>query len=326
MKRIYPCFTPYGQAFNSARLNEACRIYEKMVEDDTVICLTIAGALTPAGVGGAIIELMKRGLVDFIISTGANLYHDIHFALDLPVYKGSHSVDDRELAKEGIVRIYDIFLPYETLFKTDEYLQNCLDIEGKFSTAEIHYHIGRKLLKEKKPAYSILAMAAKYNIPIYCPSPGDSSIGMNIAYLKAKGKNISVDVEKDVLETASFIHFSKKSGAVILGGGAPKNFFMQTQPMLSQILKLKAKGHDYFIQITSDSPHYGGLSGATPHEAISWKKIDAESKTHVTIYGDCTIVAPLLFEKVKNMKRKHKELYRKRGEFLKKLMDDIANL
>ncbi len=321
MKRIYPDSTPYGKAFNSARLSEACKIYKKMIDDDTTICLTMAGALTPAGMGGGIIELIERGLVDFIISTGANLYHDIHFALDLPVYKGSHEADDIELAKDGIVRIYDVFVPMNTLLETDNYIQENMDIEGFFSTAEIHYYLGKKLLENSpKPEQSILATAVKYDVPVYSPSPGDSSIGMNIAYLRAKGKKIMTDVEKDVLETASIIYSSKKSGAVILGGGAPKNFFMQTQPMLSQILKIKARGHDYFIQITGDTPHYGGLSGATASEAISWKKMDAESKTHVTIYGDVTIVAPLLFNKLKNKRRRHKRLYKRREELTEKLI------
>ena len=324
MKRIYPSSNPYGNAFNAARLREACEIYKKMIKDDATVCLTLAGALTPAGLGGSIIELIKRGLIDFIISTGANLYHDIHFALDLPVYRGSYNVDDRELAREGIVRIYDVFIPMETLLETDKYLQGILDIEGSFSTAELHYYIGKKLLENaEKPEASILATAAKYDLPIYCPSPGDSSIGMNIAYLKGKGKRISTDIEKDVLETASIVYASNKSGGIILGGGAPKNFFMQTQPMLSQILNLPEKGHDYFIQITSDVPHYGGLSGATASEAISWKKIDAKSKTHVTIHGDATIIAPLLFKKVMRMKREHKRLYKKRKEFLKELMDKV---
>lgn len=324
MKRIYPDSTPYGSAFNSARLSEACEIYKKMIGDEATLCITMAGALTPAGMGGSIIKIIERGLVDFIISTGANLYHDIHFALDLPVYKGSHEVSDVELAREGIVRIYDVFVPMDTLLETDRYIQENMDIEGTFSTAEIHYHLGKKLLENaKKPHYSILATATKYDLPIYSPSPGDSSIGMNIAYLRAKGKKIMTDVEKDVIETASIIYASKKSGVIILGGGAPKNFFMQTQPMLSQILGLDEKGHDYFIQITADAPYWGGLSGATASEAISWKKMDAESKTFVTVYGDATIVAPLLFDKVKNMKRKHKRLYKKRLELVEKLMEKI---
>ena len=311
-------------AYNSARLSEACEIYKKMIEEDATICLTMAGALTPAGMGGGIIEMIERGLIDFIITTGANMYHDIHFALDLPLYRGHFVVDDVELAKDNIVRIYDVFVPMNTLLGTDKYIQENMDMNGVFSTAEMHYHLGKKLLENApKPEYSILATAAGYDVPIYSPSPGDSSIGMNIAYLRAKEMKIMTDVEKDVLETAAIIYGSKKSGALILGGGAPKNFFMQTQPMLSQILGMPEKGHDYFIQITADAPHWGGLSGATASEAISWKKMDAESKTHVTIYGDTTIIAPLIFDKLKGYKREHKRLYMKREEMLKELLKKV---
>lgn len=326
MKRIYPHTSPYGVAFNAARLSEACILYRKMARDDTTICLTMAGALTPAGMGGVVIGLMENGLVDCIISTGANLYHDIHFALDLPVYEGSPFVDDRQLQKEGIVRIYDVFLPFDTLFETDRYVQENMDVEGAHSTADIHYHLGKRLLNtSRKPECSILATAAQYEVPVYSPSPGDSSIGMNIAYLRALGRHIATDVERDVLETAALIHASAKSGVVVLGGGAPKNFFMQTQPMLSQILHLPEKGHDYFIQITTDAPHWGGLSGATASEAISWNKIDAETRDHVTIYGDCTIIAPLLFEKMKDVKREHKRLYAKKNDLLEKLLKTMEN-
>jgi len=313
-------------AFNSARLSEACKIYRKMIEENATICLTMAGALTPAGMGGGIIEVMERGLIDFIITTGANMYHDIHFALDLPLYRGYFAADDMELARDDIVRIYDIFIPMRTLLETDRYIQDNMDLEGNFSTAEIHHYLGKKLLENApKPEQSILATAAKYDIPIYSPSPGDSSIGMNVAYLKARGRNISMDVERDVLETAAIIYASEKSGVIILGGGAPKNFFMQTQPMLSQILMLPEKGHDYFIQITADAPHWGGLSGATASEAISWKKMNAMSKTYVTIYGDATIIAPLLFDKVRNMRKEHKRLYKKREEMMEELMGEIKS-
>lgn len=326
MKRVQPLDSPFGAAFNAARLSEAADIYRAMIDADATVVLTMAGALTPTGLGGAIISLIKQGLVDLIISTGANLYHDMHFALDLPLYKGSPFADDKKLQRDHVVRIYDVFIPFDTLFETDRYIQKHITLEGCVSSAELHYHLGKTLLENApKPNLSILAMATKYEIPIYCPSPGDSSIGMNIAYLRAHGKNIITDVEKDVLETAALIHKSDESGAIILGGGAPKNFFMQTQPMLSQIFTLPERGHDYFIQITADAPHWGGLSGATSNEAISWNKIVPESTTHVTIYGDCTVFAPLLFSKVADCMRKPKRLYAKREKSLKELLDEAVS-
>jgi deoxyhypusine synthase len=313
-------------AYNGGRLSEACHIYQKMIEEDATICLTLSGALTPTGIGGLIIELVRKGLVDFIISTGANLYHDIHFSLDLPVYQGDFRVNDKDLLKDKIVRIYDIFIPEETLLKTDYYIQNLFKnnkLSNPISSSYLHNIIGKDLLKNsKKPNHSILAAASKYNIPIFTPSPGDSSIGMNLAKLKLEKKGIYLDTDLDILESTSIIEQSKKTGAIELGGGAPKNFYMQTQPMLNQILKKNKGGHNYFIQITADAPHWGGLSGATPSEAISWGKIKPDQlKNDVVVYSDVTIAAPILFSYIlsKNIKRDKKNLFLKINKSLKKL-------
>ncbi len=320
-----------SRAYNGGRLAEACKIYEKMIDDDAAICMTVAGALIPAGLGGALISLVENGFVDYIISTGGNLYHDMHFALDLPVHQGDYRASDNELLKEGIVRIYDIFIPYDTLFQTDLFVQHALeDIdENIVSTSHLHNFLGCKLLrKAKKPELSLIAMAAKYDVPVYTSSPGDSSIGMNLSYLKIKEKGITLDPDIDVIETTSIVFSSKKNGAIQLGGGSPKNFFMQTQPMLSQIIGIEEGGHDYFIQITSDSPHWGGLSGATPSEAISWGKINPEEiRNDVVVYADCTLAAPILFSYVlqKKKKRKFKRLYQKRGTLVEELKKRIES-
>jgi deoxyhypusine synthase len=305
-------------AYNGGRLSEACKIYQKMIEEDVTICLTLSGALTPTGIGGLINELIKKGLIDFIISTGANLYHDIHFALDLPVYQGDFRVNDKDLLKEKIVRIYDIFIPEDTLLKTDSYIQNLFQnhiLSNPISTSFLHNIIGKDLLKKsKKPIYSILAESAKFNVPIFTPSPADSSIGMNLAKLKFEKKGIIIDTDLDILQSTSIVNQSKKTGAIELGGGAPKNFYMQTQPMLSQILKKNKGGHNYFIQITADAPHWGGLSGATPSEAVSWGKIKPNQlKNDVVVYCDVTIAAPILFSYIlsKNIKRKPNNLFLK---------------
>jgi len=345
-KRIFPNATEFNHstiqdlityysnsgAYNGGRLSEACEIYEKMIDEDVIICLTLSGALTPTGIGGQINQLIKNGLVDFIISTGANLYHDIHFALDLPVYQGDFRVNDVELLKEKIVRIYDIFLPEETLLKTDDFIRNSIkDFTPNvpISTAHLHNYIGKTILeKGKNPEFSILAFAAKYDIPIFSPSPGDSSIGMNLALLKMSNNNVVIDTDLDILESTAIVFNSEKTGAVELGGGAPKNFYMQTQPMLSQIMELDKGGHNYIIQITADAPHWGGLSGATPSEAISWRKIKPNNlKNDVVVYCDVTVAAPLLFSYIlsKKLKRKGKHLYSKRKDFLNKLEASYNN-
>src|SRR5678809_771496 len=178
------------QAFNAARLGEACRIFtDKMLlpENDTTIGLTIAGAMTPAGLGGCVVELMERGLVDFIISTGANLYHDLHYALNFTLHRGSPFVNDVELYEEGVIRIYDVLFPATVLLETDSYIRDFLVRSGlnePIATSEFHYRLGLDLL-EKFPGceeHSVVARAALAGVPIYTSSPGDSSIGMNIAY------------------------------------------------------------------------------------------------------------------------------------------------
>jgi deoxyhypusine synthase len=320
-----------SRAYTAGRLYEACKIYEKMVEDGATICLTLAGAFTPTGLGGFVVSLIRKGLVDFIISTGANLYHDMHFALDLPVYQGDFRVYDEELLKENIVRIYDIFIPKDTLLKTDRFIQETLEDflpKKPISSAELHKYLGEALLKKSKyPKYSIVATAASHDVPIYTPSPGDSSIGLNTAYLKIKNKGFVIDPDIDVLETAAIVFGSNKNGAIEVGGGAPKNFYMQTQPMLDQILNLNKGGHDYFIQITTDMPQWGGLSGATPHEAVSWGKINPDGVSDsAVVYCDFTIATPILFSYILEKYKEGKELkklYRKRKYLLKDLEEEI---
>lgn len=321
----------YFQAYNAARLNEACRLLTQKIlrrENDVTICLTMAGALTPAGMSGMIVSMMKAGFVDFIISTGANLYHDLHFALGLHLRKGSFSIDDATLWKNGIVRIYDTYLGADTLIKTDSFIEKILVFDkeaprGAISSSELHNYIGRKVLKAaKSPEVSILAQAAKFDIPVYTSSPGDSGFGMNLASYVPDGISLTVDPNLDVLETSAIVMCAKQNGAIILGGGSPKNFYMQTQPMLWECLGIEKGGHDYFIQITMDSPQWGGLSGATPSEAISWGKINInELKNTVVVYADVTLAAPILFSYAltKAKPRKQKKLYPRREEFMGRL-------
>jgi deoxyhypusine synthase len=254
------------QAFNAARLGEACRIFtDKMLlpEHDTTIALTVAGALTPAGLGGCIVELMERGLVDFLISTGANLYHDLHYALNFTLHRGSPFVNDVELYEEGVIRIYDVLFPATVLLRTDEYVRDFLvrwGMNGPVSTADLHYALGRDLL-ERQPGceqYSVLAAAAACGVPIYTSSPGDSSIGMNVAYHELMNdSDLMVDPNKDVNEICAFILAGKKNGCVILGGGSPKNFYLQGQPTLWEVYGIPKGGNDYFIQLTTDQVVWG---------------------------------------------------------------------
>lgn len=317
---------------------------EKMLaqKNDTTIGLTIAGALTPAGMSGLFVSMMENGFVDFIIATGANLYHDTHFALNFPLHRGTWQIDDTTLYKHGVVRIYDIFLTTDTLLNTDKWTQKVLldpkAPRGVVSSSEFHNYLGRCLLGEApNPEVSILAQAAKYNIPVYTSSPGDSTYGMDLTnFNKARHKGLerkgSIDLHInpnwDVMETVSIVNAAKKNGAILLGGGSPKNFYMQTQPYLWECLGIERGGHDFFIQVTMDSPQWGGLSGATPQEAVSWGKINPdELKNTVVVYADTTLAVPILFSYAldKAKPRKQKNLYLKLDKLVYNLEKEIKN-
>jgi deoxyhypusine synthase len=316
------------QAYNSARLHEAARLYvEKMLDpaQDVTIGMTMAGALTPAGLGGCILTLLEHGFVDFIISTGANLYHDMHHALAMTLHRGDFRLDDIKLQEEGIIRIYDILFEDKVLLDTDAFVRECLKSlpNRPISTSELHYHLGNQLLKAGvKPEYSVLAQAAAWNVPIYTSSPGDSSIGMNVARHALEGSHLTLDPLADVNETTAIVHHATRNGVIILGGGSPKNFYLQTQPQLWEVLGIQKGGHDYFIQITADAPHWGGLSGATPSEAVSWGKIKPDQlRDAVVVYGDSTIILPLLtaYALNKAKPRPRRELYAKREDLMQTL-------
>jgi deoxyhypusine synthase len=323
------------QAFNAGRLSEACQIYaDKMLapENDTTIGLTIAGALTPAGLGGCVIELMERGLVDFIISTGANLYHDLHYALNFTLRRGSPFLNDVELYDEGVIRIYDVLFPATVLLETDAYIRDFLVRSGMnepVSTAEFHYRLGLDLL-ERFPGceeHSVVARAARTGVPIYTSSPGDSSLGMNIAYNELMhGSRLMIDPNRDVNEICAIVLAGKQNGCVILGGGSPKNFYLQAQPTLWEVYGIPKGGNDYFIQITTDQVVWGGLSGATPAEAVSWGKVNpGVLPDTVVAYSDSTIAFPLFCEYAlasPNARRSRRDLLHRRDALVASLLTE----
>jgi deoxyhypusine synthase len=289
-------------AFNGGRLAEGCDLFGRMIDSDATIALTVTGAMAPAGMGGAIQAMIEAGFVDLIVATGANLYHDFHFALELPVVQGHFHVDDGELYRAGIERIYDVFITEDSLLDTDAFVREALEkappeLRGNISTPQLHDYLGHLVLQNAPlPQKSWVATAAKYGVPIFTSSPGDSSIGMNVAAMKLRGGATTIDPDLDVLQSTAIVYDAKVNGVVILGGGSPKNFYLQTQPTLWQILDLNRGGHEFVLQISTDSPQWGGLSGATPSEAISWGKVQAEMmKNHVVVYSDTTIAAPIVF-------------------------------
>ena len=327
-------------AYNAARLREACQLFtQKMLDPDVTVGMTLTGALTPAGLGmAALIPLIESGFVDWIISTGANLYHDTHFGLGLAMHRGNAQESDVVLREEGVVRIYDIFFDYDVLLSTDAFFRTIIqgpDFQRPMSSAEFHYLCG-KYVREREKALgigqkSLLSAAYSAGVPIYTSSPGDSSIGMNVAALALEGNKCVIDPNLDVNETASIVLTAKrgggKSAVLICGGGSPKNFMLQTEPQIQEVLGIDEKGHDYFLQITDARPDTGGLSGATPAEAVSWGKIDPDRLPDAVVcYLDSTVALPLLtaYAHARHDRRELRRLYNRRDEMMNLLRSEFA--
>ncbi len=327
-------------AYNSARLRQACELFvNKMLKPKAVVGMSLAGALTPAGLGcSCIVPLIKAGFVDWIVATGANMYHDLHFAFNFPLFVGSPAVDDADLRKNDVVRIYDIFLGYtDCLCATDKILRQILvqpEFQKEMGTAEFYHYLGKYAAEwEEKTGnkdVSVLAAAYRCGVPIHTSSPGDSTIGMNIAGLELKELKLRINPSIDVNETTSYVLYAKRSGGesgvLLIGGGSPKNFMLQTEPQIQEILMLRDVGQDYFIQITDARPDTGGLSGATPHEAVSWGKVDPNRLPDAIVcYLDATVALPLLthYALARHKPRRLRRLYDRRPELLARLKKEF---
>ncbi|MEO2201113.1 MAG: deoxyhypusine synthase [Nitrosopumilus sp.] len=318
-----------SSGFNGRQLGEAAKLYAKMIEEDVTICLTVAGAMTPVGFGGIIKTLIERGFVDWIVTTGANVYHEDHFAWGLPVKQGSFNVDDMKLFENEIVRIRDVYIKfYETLEVEDQIIQKMFGKDfpdESFTTAEFCNLMG-KISKEKAkfPEKSFITTAYEYDVPVYVSTIKDSSLALNLAVHRLAGKKYNLDFVREILEQAAIVYDSKKSGILELGGGVPKNTAQQTGPLLDQILRRNDGGQDYIIQITDARPDTGGLSGATLQEGKSWGKVQHAHEGMVTVYADATIAFPILALYVlSNQKlRKPKRIYKKIGKLYDKLSED----
>src|SRR5688572_23350910 len=335
-------------AYNAARLREACQLFTlKMLEPDVTVGLSLTGALTPAGLGiSALIPLIQAGFVDWIVTTGANLYHDTHFGIGLALHQGSTQISDIVLREEEVVRIYDIFFDYSVLLDTDAFFRRIIEgeeFQRPMSTAEFHYLCGRYVRERERKLglenKSLLAAAHEYGVPLYTSSPGDSSIGMNVAAKSLQGNLLAFDPSLDVNETAALVLAAKRgaihgrgdrgkkhggrSAVFILGGGSPKNFMLQTEPQIQEVLGIDERGHDYFLQITDARPDTGGLSGATPGEAVSWGKVDPERLPDAVVcYVDSTIALPVItsYALARHGPRELKRLYDRRGELMELLL------
>jgi len=334
-------------AYNVGRLRAACHLLrDKYSQDDVTIGLSLAGALTPAGLGpSTVIPLMNHGFVDWLVATGANMYHDVHYAFNLPMFRGSHNVDDADLKAKGVTRIYDILFDYEdVLMETDRRLREILirpEFQKEMGTREFYHHLGKILsdLEQKNNLgqVSILAAAYRNGIPVFTSSPGDSTIGMNVAGIELLAEasglldkfklkiNPSIDVNDSTAIILNAKRYEKgKTGVILIGGGSPKNFMLQTEPQIQEVLMIPEVGQDYDINITDARPDTGGLSGAPPSEAASWGKIDpTKLEETVTAYLDVTVAFPIMTAyTIQTTKPKRlKRLYDRGDELHKKLIE-----
>jgi len=295
-------------SYQGRSLGIAFKILDKMLSDRVTIFMGLAGAMIPAGMRNIIVYLMEHNYIDCLVSTGANLFHDCHESLGFKHYKGTPAIDDKLLRKKRIDRIYDTFANDREFAKVDRYIINfveSLDFSRNYTTREFFYLLGKRLSKAGATE-GIITAAYKANIPIYCPAVGDSSYGIALAILShLKNRNFKFNVIEDVLETAKITANAPACGEFIIGGGTPKNFIQQSE-VVSHMLKFNVQGLKYAVQLSQDSPVWGGLSGCTFEEATSWGKIAFDAKK-IFVHVDATIALPLLAsalaEKRKNKKR-----------------------
>lgn len=270
-------------AYNGGALARAADIYERMLTDrNAVKFFGLAGAMVPAGMGGIVSDLLSRGHIDVLVSTGANLTHDIIEALGCRHYHGSACCSDVELRQDEINRIYDVYLPNDAFVTFEGFITDAL---ASLDPGQSYPITGLMAMLGQRLDHGILSTAAGKGVPVYCPAVADSMIGLQCWLFSQSGK-ISVDAFSDMKDLIDLCFTAKKAGALLIGGGVPKNFILQSMLMTPQ-------GFSYAVQLTGDRPDLGGLSGATLDEARSWGKI-TEDAAAVTVYGDATITLPML--------------------------------
>lgn len=278
-----------GCAFGAGRIYEAVDIYREMINDrDCTKFLGLAGAMVPAGMRHIISDMIRDREIDVLVSTGANLVHDIIESMGLHHYKGTDAIDDIKLKHDAVNRIYDVFLPEHHFTDFEEKLQSIFkEIPEKLSITELLSHIGARL--DDKNA--ILKSAYDMNVPVYCPAIQDSIIGLQ-AWLYKQAHPLNIDVFEDMRGLIDRCFDAKHAGVMIIGGGVPKNFILQS-------MLVTPRSFDYAIALTMDRPETGGLSGATLDEARSWGKIGEKARS-VTVYSDATITLPIIVAAAKS--------------------------
>jgi deoxyhypusine synthase len=284
-----------GISFQGRNLARAYQVWKKMLGDRVMIMMGLSGAMVPAGMRRLVVYMIKNRLLDCLVTTGANLFHDIHETLGRLHFQCSPPIDDVHLQKNLIDRMYDTLADEEEFREADAMVgafAAALDPSRPYTTREFLYLLGKDLASRAKED-GIVTAAYKAGVPLYCPAIADSSIGIGIAENRFEGKNqFMFDVMGDVLETGHLASDSPATGVVYFGGGTPKNFIQQTE-VTAAFIRNATEGHKYAMQVITDAPHWGGLSGCTFEEAQSWGKI-AHDASMVTVHCDSTIAMPML--------------------------------
>jgi deoxyhypusine synthase len=281
--------------FQGRKLGESVRVWKKMLADpECTIFFGLSGAMIPAGMQKCLVEMAKHHYIDVIVSTGANIFHDICEHTGIYHYLGHHHVDDAELYEKGIDRIYDVFAFEEEFRSVDRWIAEYAGTIAPFrgSSREFISLFGKYLIKKYPKTESITSTCTREKIPIFIPALCDSSIGIGLLIARRQGVDVDIDQIADADEITTIVENAKKTGVIYVGGGVPKNFIQQTQ-VIGSIHEKDLGGHDYAIQYTTDSPHWGGLSGCTFNEAISWGK-ESAGTMQVQVHVDATIALPLV--------------------------------
>ena len=291
-------------SFEARNVYRGARLYRQMIDDGDTIWLGIAGAGIAGGMGGMVISLLEAGFVDVICSTGAQVYHDLHFAFDLPVKSISPFHNDDELRQHGDTRIYDIGIrEKETLEAQDEIIRNFVKERyqkhfagGPISSWEFNLALGDWVQKNSPfPERSFVACAARQKIPIFWDSLANHSIAMNLVVTDREGCPVSLSAQKDIFDSAAIVFASDQTSFIELGGGGPKNFIQQTGPTISQVLKIQHEGAERGLQIGTAVEKEGSLSGCTFSESVTWGKYrSATQEKLVQIWGEYSIIFPIL--------------------------------
>ncbi|HUL62312.1 MAG TPA: deoxyhypusine synthase [Methanocella sp.] len=295
--------------FQGRKLGESVQTWAEMLKQkDLTIMMGYSGALSPAGMRKIIAFFIQNRMIDCLVSTGANMFHDVYESTGGKHYVGTHVANDEALFREGVDRIYDVFAVEKEFRGTDymviDWARKTLEPNRPYSSREFFHLLGKHIVEDMgADPDGIVASAYRHNVPIFVPAFCDSSIGIALMVARRAGHPVNIDQMKDVDEITEIVEHTKRTGVVYVGGGVPKNFIQQTEVIMS-MLELPVEGHSYAIQYTTDAPHWGGLSGCTFEEAVSWGKI-AGVAPKVQVFADATISLPIVSEALLEKTRSH---------------------